>query len=213
MVAFIARIWLPVLLLIAPIAGFSATSGAHRIQDFFTSLKALEATFEQRLYDEQHELIETASGRFYLHRPRRLRWEYLTPYRQQIVTDGKRIWIYDVDLEQVTVRPLNKTLDYTPAAILIENRPFSQDFIVRTLSPKHGLEWIELIPRSEDSGFTAIRVAFNSRGLQRMELVDRFGQLTQLQFTNVIQHPSLDAGLFVFEPPPGVDVFEENDDQ
>ncbi len=177
------------------------------IERYLAELQALEARFEQQLYDAQGRLIETSSGHFYLQRPNRMRWEYTTPYQQQIISDGSRVWIYDADLEQVTVRSLTHSLDYTPAAILLSKRPLSETFMIRKRPPTPGLEWIELIPHSEEASFATIRIGFDGQQLRQMALADRIGQLTHLKFTELNHNPVLDAALFVFDPPPGVDVF------
>ena len=187
-------------------------ANASQVDRYLSGLETLYARFEQRLYDEQGDLIEVSNGRFYLQRPNRMRWEYATPYHQQIVSDGKKVWVYDVDLEQVIVRSLTSSLDHTPAAIFLSEQPLSETFVLHEKPTAQGLEWIELIPRREETVFTVIRIAFDGPQLRQMELVDRIGQLTRLQFTSINHNSVLDAALFVFALPPGVDVFTDEDE-
>ncbi len=114
--------------------------------------------------------------------------------------------MYDRDLEQVTVRPMNAVLGSSPAALLISRHPIEQDFEVRESTISAGTEWVELVPRVADAGFAKVRIGLAEDRLQAMELVDGFGQLTQFRFSEVDDDPQLPASLFEFEPPAGSDV-------
>jgi len=155
---------------------------------------------------------ERASGTLAVLRPGRFRWDYREPYRQLIVADGERLWIYDEDLEQVTVRPQERALGRTPLQIL--GAPAGralEGFAVRELGLRGGLEWVELLPQGGDGpgDFERIRVGFDGPRLARMELVDAYGQTVRLRFEAVERNPALAEALFRFTPPPGVDVVRE----
>jgi len=124
-----------------------------------------------------------------------------------VVSDGKTLWLYDPDLEQVTVKPLDQVLANTPALLLGVDLPaLKKEFQVSPLATSDGLEWFELLPRNEESVFRQVLIGFRGEMLERMELFDHLGQSTQLQFSGVEVNPNLDAARFHFTPPPGVDV-------
>lgn len=189
-----------------------AGMGSDRLQHFFDHLTGLKADFAQTVIDAQSVIIQNATGTLQLLRPGRFRWDYHTPYEQLIVADGTRVSIYDPDLEQVTVKLLDKTIGNMPALLLSNEQPLEDSFNITELGVKNKLEWLELDPKSHDTSFEKIRLAFNEQTLQTMELVDSFGQTTQLVFTNVQRNPEIDPQVFHFTPPPGVDVIGDVDE-
>lgn len=196
---------LAVLLAPAP-AGATAVA---RLEAFLAEVRALRARFEQEVLDERGASAQRSSGTLAVLRPGRFRWDYREPYRQLIVADGERLWIYDEDLAQVTVRPQAEALTRTPLQILTTGVGGAlEGFRVRELGLRGGLEWVELRPDgAADRGeFERILVGFDGPRLARMELVDAFGQTVRLRFEAVERNPELDPALFRFEPPPGVDV-------
>jgi len=150
--------------------------------------------------------LQTATGTFAFERPGRFRWVYATPTPQLIVGDGERVWIYDEDLAQVTVRRLARALGSTPAALLAGSADVAQAFEFTELGARNGLEWLEAKPRDAEAGFERIRLGMSAVGVEAMELVDHFGQTTQLRFSNIERNPTLDPARFRFTPPPGTDV-------
>jgi outer membrane lipoprotein carrier protein len=128
------------------------------------------------------------------------------PYAQLIVGDGSRVWIYDEDLKQVTVKKLDQALGSTPAALLAGNNEAMRAFMLSDKGARDGLEWLEALPRDKEGNFEKIRMGFGSSGLEVMELVDSFGQTTVLRFESLERNPKLDPGLFRFSPPRGADV-------
>ena len=144
-----------------------------------------------------------------MQRPGKFRWDYLEPYKQLIVSDGSKIWIYDTELEQVTVKPIESGLSDTPALLLSGDKPLDQAFVITDLGENGGLEWVELMPKVSDTSFERVRLGFGKDDLQGMELVDNFGQTTRLDFTNLKRNPAVEQSLFAFTPPPGVDVIGE----
>lgn len=181
--------------------------GADRLHAFLEEVQSLRSHFDQIVLDEQARKIENARGMVYIERPGRFRWDYSEPYPQEIVADGEKVWIFDSELEQVTVKPLDDALGDTPAMLLSSDRPVEQSFAIRDIDGSEGYAWVSLTPLGEQISFNEIRLAFDGEDLKIMELEDNFGQLTRLTFTELERNPSLDPGLFRFEPPPGVDVF------
>lgn len=178
-----------------------------RLEAFFQQVSSLQADFHQRIYDNQHRPINEASGTMYLERPDRFRWDYQKPYPQLIVGDGKRVWIYDKDLSQVTVRPMAKTLSGTPAELLSSShQPLEKSFDIQDLGRKDGLLWVDLRPKAKEASFTDVRIGFDGDVPRQMVLADNFGQTTDIVFSQVVRNPHLDASLFTFTPPQGVDV-------
>jgi outer membrane lipoprotein carrier protein len=168
--------------------------------------QSAQGEFEQRIYDRNRRLIQQSSGKLAFQRPGKFRWTYAKPYPQLIVGDGERVWIYDEDLKQVTVRRLDTALGATPAALLAGNNDAMQAFELKNDADREGLEWLTATPRNKETTFERIRMGFSAVGLERMELTDAFGQTTLLRFIGLARNPSLDPGLFRFAPPPGADV-------
>ena len=184
-----------------------AGNGPDRLRAFLDQVRSLRAEFQQSVYDEDSRQLDDARGMLYIARPGRFRWDYTEPYLQEIVGDGEKVWIYDSELEQVTVRPLDDTLGDTPVMLLSSDEPVEDSFEVRAIERPDGYEWVGLTPLGEQVSFTEIRLGFDGDTLRVMELADAFGQLTRLRFAEVERNPVLEPGLFQFTPPEGADVF------
>lgn len=146
------------------------------------------------------------SGVFLLARPGRFRWTYQRPYEQHIVSDGERVWIHDVDLNQVTVGDFDADMEASPAMLLGVDRPLDDYFEVRGLGRQGERDWVQLLPRREESAFEFIRLALDAEGLRIMELGDAFGQLTRLVFEDTVRNGPIDDSRFRFVPPADADV-------
>lgn len=194
-------------LLVLP-AGALAGS-LDRFAEFLSGTQTARADFEQRITNREGKLVQESRGTFSLARPGRFRWTYAKPYAQLIVGDGARVWIYDEDLNQVTVRRLDQALGSTPAALLAGNNEVANAFELTDQGTRDGMEWLEARPRGKESSFEAIRMGFGVAGLQAMELKDAFGQSTVLRFTGYQRNPRLEPSLFRFAPPKGADVIGE----
>jgi outer membrane lipoprotein carrier protein len=194
-------------LLLAPLLAFA--SGTERFREFIRGTQSARADFEQKVYDRERRLTQEARGTFSFQRPGRFRWATAQPYEQLIVGDGERVWIYDPDLRQVTVRSMGRALGATPAALLAGAADAERAFELADVGRIAGLEWMEARPRDKDAGFERIRLGFGAAGIESMELHDHFGQTTLLRFSNFARNPPLDAGAFRFVPPKGVDVLGE----
>lgn len=179
---------------------------ADRLQAFFKEVQALQGDFTQTVFDQHMKVKERAQGNFALQRPGKFHWDYQAPYHQLIVANGKKVWIYDSELEQVTVKKLDEAVGSTPAQLLSGSESLEHNFAINEVGAKDDLEWVELIPREKDTSFERVRLGFDQHDLRIMELMDNFGQTTRLEFSHLQHNPRLAATLFEFIPPPGVDV-------
>jgi len=187
---------------------WAAVAPVDELERFLNSVTTLSATFEQTVLDEEGRVSQRSRGRFYLKRPGRFRWTYETPFRQEVVADGHRVWFYDPDLEQVTVRDADAALGSAPALLLSGEIRLGERFRVVDQGREGKRSWIELRPKSDEDVFRRVRVELENGRLLRMELADNFGQLTRIRFFDMALNPPLDDALFRFRPPPGTDVFE-----
>jgi outer membrane lipoprotein carrier protein len=178
----------------------------ERFSEFIRETLTARGEFEQKIFDRDRKLMQESRGTLAFLRPGKFRWSYVKPYAQLIVGDGSRIWIYDEDLKQVTVKRLDLALGSTPAALLAGNNDAMRAFRLSDLGAKDGLEWLEALPRDKEGSFERIRMGFGPSGLEVMELVDSFSQTTVLRFNSLQRNPKLDPGLFRFTPPEGADV-------
>jgi outer membrane lipoprotein carrier protein len=195
-------------LMLAPLA--AAASGLERFSQFIDTTLSAEGEFEQKIFDSNRKLLQESRGTLAFSRPGKFRWTYVKPYAQLIVGDGVRVWVYDEDLKQVTVKKLGRALGSTPAALLAgDNSVVRAAFRLSDQGEKDGLEWLEALPRDKEGSFERIRMGFGVSGPEIMELVDSFGQTTFLKFTAFQRNPKLDPGLFRFSPPKGADVLGE----
>jgi outer membrane lipoprotein carrier protein len=142
-------------------------------------------------------------------RPGRFRWEYTKPYEQTIVGDGTRLWIYDKDLNQVTVRKLDKALGASPAALLAGSNEIEKSYALKAAGSEGGLDWLEAVPRTQDTAFERVRLGLSKGGLEAMELKDQFGQTTLIKFSELQRNVKIPPESFRFTPPKGADVITE----
>lgn len=204
------RNWLAALALLSLFAGTAFAGARDDLKAFSTGLKGLDGRFEQKLYDLDGRLKETSTGRVALSAPRLFRWEYATPYAQLIVADGSKVWVYDPDLEQVTVRAQGPEEQNSPLAALVDPGRLERDFTVREGGEADGLSWLLLSPKQSDqASFSSARLGFKGSALVRMEVVDTLGQRTEVAFRDWKRNPAFDRATFRFVPPAGVDVVGE----
>lgn len=196
-------------LLVSPLISYAEQSATEQLNAFVTGVTVFQAKFEQTVLDSSGALVEQAEGDFMLSRPGKFRWNYHSPYPQQIVADGQRIWFYDEDLEQITVQSQDETLSDTPAGLLSGRTLPETEYTLTNLNSDDGLAWVELTPKQEEANYQSIRLAFNATGLQQMVMVDAFDQHTRLRFSEVKINPILADDIFIFTPPDGVDVVGE----
>ncbi|WP_242107590.1 outer membrane lipoprotein chaperone LolA [Luteimonas aquatica] len=188
-----------------------ASAGARdSLASFTKDLKGLDGQFSQQVFDTNGKLKESSSGRVALSAPRLFRWEYAKPYAQLIVADGKKVWVYDPDLSQVTVRPQGAEEQNSPLAALIDPGKLERDFDVAEAGAEGGLQWLVLTPKQDqDAGFQNARLGFGADGLARMQVVDSLGQRTEISFSGWKKNPAFAKDTFRYVPGKGVDVVGE----
>jgi outer membrane lipoprotein carrier protein len=198
-------------LLLAAVASTAAAGPARDRFDAFTNgLQGLDGRFVQTVHDPEGRVRETSSGRVALSAPRLFRWEYTRPYEQLIVADGRKVWVYDPDLEQVTVRPQGPEEANSPLAALLDPSRLERDYTLRDAGDGDGLSWLLVTPRTgQEAGFASAKLGFDASGLARMEVVDSLGQRTTIAFSGWTRNPRFDRGTFRYAPPKGVDVVGE----
>jgi len=180
--------------------------GVDRLQAFIAGAKTAEADFTQTVTDKNGRVTQQASGRMAFARPGKFRWDYNKPYEQVIVGDGSKLWLYDTDLDQVTVKPLGDVIAGTPAALLAGDNAIEKYFSLKDAGQGGGLEWLEATPKNKDTSFERIRMGFKGDVLVQMELFDFFGQRTTLKLSKFARNPSIPASKFKFTPPKGADI-------
>ena len=188
-----------------------AQADARASLDRFTSdLTGLQGQFTQTVYDGNGRVRESSSGQVALSAPRLFRWEYEKPYPQLIIADGTQVWVYDPDLEQVTVRPQGEEEQNSPLTALIDPDMLDRDFVIEQAGSREGLEWLDVTPRQADgAGFQQASLGFDGDGLVTMDVVDALGQRTVIGFSGWERNPAFDPETFAFTPPEGVDVVGE----
>jgi len=200
----IAALVLPVLLAWAAAA---EAGGIERLRAFNTGLKSLSASFRQIAVDADG-YQEISTGNLFIQQPDRLRWDYLEPWPQHIVADGRQVWSYDVELEQVTVRDQKTALNQSALSVLTDPARLGEYFEMRDGGRGDDLEWVILDPL-ESSDFNELRLGFTGDMLARMVMSDQLGQSTDVHFSRIRRNPKLQPGLFSFTPPRGVDVIKD----
>ena len=185
----------------------NAASGSEQLQQFLSRIRTLDAGFEQSVLNPEHTQALRSQGRFYLERPDKFRWDYSEPDNQQIVADGRQVWLYDPELKQVSVQSQESALRGTPALLLISGDALENSFEVIDLGQRQNMVWVELIPKDDESQFVRILLAFVKGDLHRMEMADKFGQVTRFQFHDIHRNPTFESTFFQFVTPRDVDIF------
>ena len=210
----IARLKLPLnvlallVLVLQPLNVFADDSLA-KLTAFTRNLTTFTTSFEQTVYDAESQPLQSSKGTASLKRPGKFTWHYTEPSEQLIIADGDKVWIYDHDLEQVTVSPLGERAAGTPLALLMGDVPLEQEFELKTLGVSDAIEWYELVPLSKENDFETLYLGLQEDTLAVMELRDNFGQATQIRFSDFKSNIPLDDAAFDFTPPAGVDVIGE----
>jgi len=201
--------WVALLAMFLPgIAGADASSdtrATERLEAALKGLSSLRAGFHQTVTDARGAQTESAEGTVALARPGKFRWDYRVP-AQLIVSAGTTVWLYDVDLSQVTIRPAADSLSGTPALLFSGQTDLGAEFKIADGGEADGLAWSRLTPKNAESDFRELSVGIAGGELRRMVLVDRLGQTMRIEFDRIERNPRLDASIFSFTPPPGVDV-------
>ena len=196
-------------LMLAGVPFAHAGKGLDLLQSYTGGLKTLQASFTQTQFDDKMRQQQVTSGEFFLKKPGRFRWEYKQPYSQLIVSDSKSLWIYDPELEQAVLKPLDKALGATPIALLTGEQPLQEQFNIVELGNIDGREFLQLEPKLKDTDYALMLLALSDKGLEAMELKDRLGQVTRIELLQPQLNASIDDSRFNFKPPKGVDIVRE----
>lgn len=183
-----------------------AADARAQLDQFSSGVQNLSAGFTQQVFSAEGDSLDAASGTLALARPNRFRWDYLEPEEQRIVADGDHIWVYDVELEQVSVRPQAFDEQQSPLAVLLDLKALDAQFATEDRGESDGAAWMRLKPKGEDAEFDHVDLAFRDAELKRMVMVDIVGQRTEIVFQDWKRNGQLPAGTFRFDPPPRVDV-------
>jgi outer membrane lipoprotein carrier protein len=194
-----------VALLLTP-AVHAADSARARLDAFARGLKSISGEFSQTTFDANGRKVQTAQGTLALQTPRLFRWQVSTPYKQLIVADGKRVWLYDPDLQQVTVRAQGDAEAHSPLTVLTDLGQLDRQFRVTEQGTRDGLAWLKLTSTAKSPDFQAAELGFGSQGLARMVFTDQLGDRTEIAFSDWKRNVALPAAEFRFTPPPGADV-------
>jgi outer membrane lipoprotein carrier protein len=201
---------LAALLLVAALCAVSgvvaAADGIDQLRQFVDRARSAQGEFEQTVVSGAGRKPQQASGSFVFSRPGKFRWAYDRPYAQLLVSDGEKLWSWDRDLNQVTVKRLGDALGSTPVAILAGDGALERDFELAEGGASDGLAWVLAKPRQAESSFESMRLGLAGGMLRRMELRDNFGQTTLIEFTSLVADARPDPALFRFVAPPGADV-------
>jgi chaperone LolA len=195
-----------VLFLALVLAHASHAGGVERLQAFVVGAKTAAADFTQTVTDKSGRITQQASGKMMFARPGKFRWDYVAPYEQVIVSDGIKLWLYDADLDQVSVKSLGDVVAGTPAALLAGDNAIEKYFSLKNAGDSDGLEWLVATPKNRDTTFERIRMGFKGDVLEQMELFDYFGQRTTLKLSRFSRNPPIAASRFKFTPPQGADI-------
>lgn len=194
-------------LLLLPLAAHA--DGISSLKNFYNNTRSVHANFYQVVTDKQGRKVQEVYGEMQLKRPNKFKWDYNKPYEQQIISDGKQVWLYDTELAQVTVRAIDKALGSSPAALLAGDDALEKGFKLANLDRKDNAEWVSAEPVTRDTGFEKILLGFSDDKLQEMELIDSFGHTTRIVFSAVEVNPTINNKTFLFKAPKGVDVVGE----
>jgi len=190
------------------LSSFAMAAGPARarLDAFATGLHSLSGKFSQTMTDANGRPGKGSSGTLALEAPRQFRWETLAPSKQTIVADGSRVWLYDPDLEQVTVRVQSTEESHSPLTVLTDLKQMDKDFKVVEQGEHDGLSWLRLTSTAKDPQFDYADLGFDANGLARMMFRDQLGTTTDIRFSGWQRNVSISPSTFNFVPPPGADV-------
>jgi outer membrane lipoprotein carrier protein len=188
----------------------ASANGIDALKAFIADTKTAQAEFSQTVLDKNGTAKQQTSGTMAFSRPGKFRWSYRKPFEQIIVGDGNKIYLYDVDLEQVTIKQLGQALGSSPAALLAGDNEIEKFYVLADAGTHDGLTWLTATPKDKDGSFNQIEMGFNEHTLAEMKIRDNFGLTTVLKLSHLERNPKLPASTFKFTPPPGVDVISDS---
>ena len=191
-------------------------AGLDSLEKFIKTVKTGRADFVQIVTapakEGQTARTKKSTGTFEFLRPGRFKFSYKKPFENTIVADGQTLWLYDVDLNQVSARKQSSALGSTPAALIASASDLTTlraDFALTEAPDSEGLQWVLAIPKAKDSGLQTIRVGFNGEELVALDILDSFGQLSAMRFQGLNVQVPVDAAVFQFKPPVGADLIRQ----
>jgi len=187
----------------------TGSTNTDPLQYFLTDLRSLEAKFVQILINENGDELERTEGVLYLQTPDSFFWHYQKPYAQKIISNGSKLWIFDEDLEQVTVKNIDNKIEQTPAGIILGNHSIKEHFVQISIGVIDGYDWIELTPRDLDAQYKNIKIGFNNNNLGMMIIIDNLEQITRIDFSDSKKNIKLSSEIFNFNVPDNIDIFDE----
>jgi outer membrane lipoprotein carrier protein len=203
----IPALLLPIAFVGAALCGGAAHAGAvDQLKSFIEGTRTARAAFSQTVTGKSGRKPQSSTGQMMFARPGKFRWIYEKPYPQLLVGDGRKLWVYDPDLKQVSVKALGQALGSSPVALLAGENALEKNFELADAGSHDGLDWVEAKPKAADSGFEKVRIGLRGNEFAAMEVFDNFGQTTVIRFSAFERNPQLAADLFRFVPPQGADL-------
>ena len=200
------RFLVPVIALFIVCNACAADSARARMEAFSKNLQAVSATFSQSVTDANGHRGDESRGTLALEAPRQFRWETTMPYQQTIVADGARVWLYEPDLAQVSVRNQSSAETHSPLTVLTDLSQLDRQFSAAESGERDGLLWLKLTSKAKDPEFEYAELGFDAQTLRSMLFKDQLGNTTEIRFSDWKRNPKLAAGTFKFTPPKGIDV-------
>ena len=200
-------VFMLMLLFCAPSIAKVPSSAVKSLERFFSSVKTYKADFQQVVMDASLNVMQESTGTLWLKRPNKFRWNYRAPYKQEVVADGRLIWVYDIDLKQASARRMEGGLGQTPAMLLAGRGKLSADFTLSEMGAQGSLLWVQMTPKSKDGGFETIRIGFEGNKLRMLEMIDQFEHTTRITLNEAQENTAMSEGIFQFIAPDGVDTF------
>jgi len=178
----------------------------QQLEEFLASTNTLSAHFQQKLVDEYGMLLQQSTGTLNMQRPGKFRWDYILPYPQSIISNGKKLWMYDSELEQANVRPYDQMLSSSPVNLLDKNQKLDEEFIVYSLPFEKDQHWIKLLPKNKESDFKEMLIGMHNGKIKTMHFLDNFNQRTEIDFEKMTTNVNFTAKQFEFSAPQGTDI-------
>ena len=190
------------------LCGLAHADALQALKAFVTDVKSGSAQFSQTVSSPDGKKKKTSSGTFEFQRPNQFRFVYSKPFEQLIVGDGQKVWLYDPDLNQASSRKMDKALGSTPAALLA-GANLERDFTLKALPSADGIDWVQATPHQANGGLQSLKIGFRGPELAAVDMIDGFGQHSELQFSSVNANTPIPADHFRFVLPSGADLIEQ----
>lgn len=189
---------------------FATEASTTALINLLNGIHTMQANFSQTMVDNKGKTLQTSSGKMALERPGKFRWQVIKPMPQLIVANNDRLWIYDEDLQQVTIRAFKQTAGDAPALFLSHpNADIEKNFVIKALPEKAKLQWYSLTAKAADSNFASIQLAFANNEIKEMHMQDQLGHITHIKFSNAVINADVAETLFTFKKPANADVIDE----